>query len=128
MITEFRERIYKLLEHPVTEAGYQINRYLPDDVNMLPCVTVGRVRLSFQGTQLGVERTLVVYVIGSRLTSDDSQQDLDSVTEQVLSWLFEADVGLVGVEPVVQTINANVHPAYEITVLAGNLTNREKGS
>lgn len=126
MITEFREGIYKLLSHPVTEAGYQINRYLPDDVNMLPCVTIGRVRISFQGTPLGVELTLVVYVVGSRLTSDDSQQDLDSITEKVLGWLFEGGVGLQGVEPVVTTIGGNVYPGYEVTCQEGSLTNTER--
>lgn len=124
MISEFRERIYQLLEPPVHAADYGITRTLPDDIAILPCVVIGRVRIVFQGSVLGVESTLTVYVIGSRLTSDETQKDLDVITEKVVGWLFEADVPLVTVEPTVQTVNSLPHPAYEITVLAGQLTNR----
>src|SRR4051812_49295060 len=120
MIVDFRQAIFKLLEHPVQDAGWACTQFLPDDVSLLPCVSVGRVRVTFVGTQLGVESQLTVFVIGSRLTSDDAQADLDEVAEQVTSWLLQADQAVLTAEPTVTTINALPHPTYEITILDGH--------
>jgi hypothetical protein len=79
VIVEFRDAV----AHHLNGSPWPVHRLLPGDVGALPCIAVPRPRLQPAEASL-TKGTLVVFVVGSRLDSDDAQAELDDVTDIVV--------------------------------------------
>jgi hypothetical protein len=79
VITEFRDAV----AHHLAGSPWPVHRFLPDDVDALPCIAVPRPRLlPSQSLTVG---ELIVIVVGSRLNSDDAEDELDVVADKVVA-------------------------------------------
>jgi len=68
--------------------GFPVLRWLPEDVEELPCVVVGRPAYNVSPEiTTGYQVTTVVTLVGRRATSDDAQQELDMAMWEVMNAL-----------------------------------------
>lgn len=93
-----------------------VSDYLADDVAELPCVVVGRPLMEPAGPEsIGdLLATVPLVVVGRPINNEDAQQELVSVTDQVLDRLIE--VMSFDVTPEVVAIADRNYPAYLIHV------------
>lgn len=113
MIEELRKHLSGYLVH----ADIETWDYLPDDPNMVPCYVVAKPTLAIN-VQL-VEATIPVWVIGRRMSDEDSQRQLDALADKAIALLQGSDVAVVRVEPGIATIGEASYPAYIVTCAIG---------
>jgi hypothetical protein len=121
--------VRRSLAEAVDELGVAVFPTLPDDVADLPCVVVGRPALSPSETDLPTLAIRTpVYVVGSRVIHEDSQDELDQLTSDVLAAFglnrYEVDLGslLIGgriesASPTMLTIAGQDYPGYIVTIV-----------
>lgn len=125
MIVELRAAV----AHHLDGSPWPVHKYLPDDVGALPCIAVPRPRLSPTEANLSMGE-LPVFVVGSRITNDDSQAELDSVTDTVvqrfggLGKTVRLESPLINrllltdVSPTTLIVAGADYPAYTLTIQA----------
>lgn len=113
MITELRESLAaELVEMPGEVWAHQ-----PDDINAVPCYVIGRPTIEGDSNLLTV--SLPVSVIGSRLSDEDSQAQLDRALDVVFDRLRRSEFAIVHVDPTAQVVADKTYPAYLVTVQCG---------
>ena len=112
MLVTCRQTVADLL----TNLGYTIHLYLPDDVTTIPCGVVGRPTVEDSGTgdAAGFSVSVPVMVIGRPLRDVDAQSELDRVADLVAD-RFIAHFPIT-VTPEVENIAGVTYPAYLVTV------------
>lgn len=67
---------------------FPVQRWLPEDVEELPCAVVGRpAYIQSPEISTGMLVSTLVTVVGRRLSADDAQQELDQAMWQVMNAL-----------------------------------------
>ena len=108
-IVPFRAMVTKLLR---TEGTLPVYGYLPDDVAHLPVYVVGRVSINESGTPAVMTLSLDVYLLGRRISDEDSQAELDAYGDE----LFDLLGGTRAVKVDDQAIRCTVLTAATVTV------------
>jgi hypothetical protein len=112
MITESRQ----LLRAALTPIGWDVYDVEPSNVDLVPCVVVGRPSMEIQASFYTI--THPVWVIGSRLGDEDAAHELDEVTDRAVELLRAATV-LTVLQPGMRAIAENTYPAYRIDCVTG---------
>lgn len=121
MITMVRDLLAKGLDAALPEAVHQ---FLPDDVSAVPCIIIGRPRLTRSEQSFNAwDFDVPVFVLGNRTTSAESQQQLDDLAVAVMAaaeTIVPTDsVGQIAVrdaEPTVTTVSGSDYPAYQVNL------------
>jgi len=116
--------IRALVAARLTPAPAPLYRYLPDRVDDLPCIVVGRPSLSESDIAAIVQVSTPVFVCGRTVRDDDAQDELDGLTETITPRLWRpwsaegVSLKLTDVDPTVLEIGGTDVPAYTLTIVA----------
>lgn len=121
MISDYRSAVFDFLAAQADLADLTPHRYLPDDVNEVPALVVGRP--SFFPTRDANVAAIDVplYVVGRRLNDDGAQEELDAWADRVLVHAHRRIPGVqvaTGVRATPETVQVagQDFPAYLITL------------
>lgn len=78
-IGRFRRQLADLLR---VEGSLPVYSYLPDDVAHLPVYVIGRPSTTESATPAVMTQTLDVFVLGRRVSDEDSQAELDAYADE----------------------------------------------
>jgi len=118
MIATMRQRVNAALAPSTLER----HPYVPDDIAVLPCLVTGPVSISESETPTAFDLTTSIFVIGRRISDDDSQIELDSAADGIVA-LLGGTRGVAGLTvtactPQLVNIASEDLPAYVIVVEA----------
>lgn len=121
MISDARQAVYDVLFAASSSLDVEVHRFLPDDVNSVPCLVVGRPTISPGSQSTIYDVDVPVYVVGRRLDDESAQEDLDRLADGVFSILAGRVPGLFGgvelrADPQTSTVASNEVPVYVIGV------------
>lgn len=123
MYAEFHAAVYELLVAAVTDVG--VWDYVPDDINEVPCVVVGRPSGAATFPVVVFDLELPVYVVGRRQQAG-SEAELLALVDRLFTVLGEtrgaADWKVARVAPTVVTIAGLECPAYTVEVHTSTAT------
>lgn len=112
MIREARQVVLGKL----TGLPWPVYPYIPEDVNEIPCVVVGRPSidqlLDFQPGDFTTE--IPVMVLGSRINDQDAQDQMDLVGDIVIARFYATHQ--FQVTSTLEMVAGLTYPAYTITV------------
>jgi hypothetical protein len=129
MFAEFRAEVHDTLAASLN--GTPLWDVLPDDVNELPCVVVGRPSGHQTKQAVVFDLDLQVFVVGRRQQAGASEDELTALADTVFAALggtrgIRAPAGLsiavTRVDPRLLTIAGNECPAYAVEVEASDTT------
>jgi hypothetical protein len=103
--------------------GIPVLDVMPDDVNEVPCVVVGRPSLAPSRDQLVDQIETTCVVVGRRLNDSGAQPELDGLADTVLLAAFAKIDGLmswaateVRADPQTTVVAGMEHPVYLVTL------------
>jgi hypothetical protein len=123
MLADTRTAIFDHLAGWPSLADVPVLGVLPDDINEVPCVVVGRPSLS-PSPEVAIDQIDTgVFVVGRRINDTAAQPELEQLADQVLLALYAPLVAVPGgaafelrADPQTVTVAALEHPCYLVTV------------
>jgi hypothetical protein len=123
VIAETRSSIAEHLRTTPSLAGVTVLDQMPDDLNDVPCLVVGRPSIA-PGRESQVDEVeTVVFVVGRRLSDSGAQPELDALADAVYAAAFARIVGLPGIgsievraDPNTTAIAGVEHPVYLVSL------------
>jgi len=112
VIIETRE----LLADALAPVGWDVHRFEPSSVDVVPCVVVGRPSMEIAANLYTI--TNPVWVIGRRMGDEDSALELDAVTDRAVNLLRSAAT-VTMLTPALRAIAESTYPAYRIDCVTG---------
>jgi len=113
MIATARADVLKLLQG----LAWPVFPYYPEDAAMVPCVVVGRPTIDQSEDYQPSDFTtrLPVIILGRRIGDDDTQDELDRVSDEVIERIIPYHQ--FNVAPGIETVAGLGYPAYVVTVI-----------
>lgn len=123
MLADSRSRLFDLIEG---QDLLPTRKYVPDDVAELPCIVVGPPSLGPGEAAVVMDVSIDVYVIGRRLSDDDSQEELDRYADHVITILGGTrgrdSFAVESSRPQLVTVSGTDYPAHAVTVTTAVVT------
>jgi hypothetical protein len=123
MLASTRSRLFDLIDG---QGLLPTRRYVPDDVSELPCIVIGPTSLNPGREAVVMEASVDVYVIGRRVGDDDSQSELDTYADHVLTILGGTrgrdQFAVQSSRPQLVTVAGVDYPAHVITATISVVT------
>jgi hypothetical protein len=129
MFSEFRTEVHSVLAGALPDIA--LWDVIPEDVNELPCIVVGRPGGRQTATAVVFDLELTVFVIGRRHTAGRSEAELMALADQVFTVLGGTRgtrtpqgevVGVTRIDPRELAIAGQNCPAYALEVEASATT------
>lgn len=122
MIADYRAAVAAHMSGQPDLVDLPVHSFLPDDVNEVPCLVVGRPSY-YPGREAGVDNLDVpLYVVGRRLHDEEAQVELDQWTDLVLVHAMQRIPGppqvstAVRASPETVQVAGSDFPAYVVTL------------
>lgn len=123
MIASIRTAIAEHLRGSASLSGVTILDTMPDDLNEVPCLVVGRPSMQPSRDANVDEYQTTVFTVGRRLNDSGAQPELDALADAVLVAAFSRIEDLVGslavdvrADPQTVAVAGVEHPVYLVTL------------
>lgn len=123
MIAETRAALAAHLRATASLAGVTVLDVMPDDINDVPCIVIGRPSLAPSREAQVDQMETTCFVVGRRLNDAGAQPELDALADAVLIAAFSRIDGIpsrgaveVRADPQTVSIGGMEHPVYLVTL------------